>query len=53
MYSSHGHLYLSVCPSLHSHTTAWTWMYVVEMVGVPSSCALLGRFAIDAWVSLL
>ena len=32
MYSGHGCLcvslsvHLSVCPSLHSHTAAWTWM---------------------------
>ena len=48
MYSGHGRL--SVCPSSHSHTNldvTWEWY------GVPSSCALLGAFAIVARVSLL
>jgi len=55
MYSGHGHLCvcLSVCPSPHSDTTAHTWMQLGGMVGVPSSCAALGRFAIGAWVLLL
>ena len=44
---------LCVCPSLLSHTTAWIRMYVGGMVGVPSSCALLGGFVISARVSLL
>jgi len=26
-----GHARLCVCPSLHSHTTAWTWIYVGEV----------------------
>jgi len=57
MYSGHGRLCdcLCVCPSPHSHTTAYradpdvSW----DMIGVPSSCALLGGFAIGARVSLL
>jgi len=56
MYIGHGHLCvcLSVClPSPHSHTTAHTWMELGGIVGVPSNCALLGGFAIGAWVSLL
>ena len=45
-----------VCPSLHSHTTARTPDRIKlhgGMVGVPSRCALLDRFAIGARVSLL
>ena len=58
MYISHGRLCvcvsvrdlvcLSACLSLHSRTTA-----LEGMVGMPSTCALLDRFAIGAWVSLL
>ena len=43
---------LSLCLSL-SHTTARTQTQLGGMVGVPSSCALLGGFAIGARVSLL
>ena len=48
MYIGHGSLCvcLSVCPSPHSHTTAWNQ-------GVLSSCILLGGFAIGARISLL
>jgi len=46
------HALLCVCPSPHSHTTAQTRMQNLG-VGVPSSCALLGIFAITAQVSLL
>jgi len=44
---------VSVCPSPHSHTTARSRIEVGGMVGVPSSSALLGGFAIGARVSLL
>jgi len=54
MYSGHGRLCLclclTVCPSPHSYTAAWTQMELGVMVGVPSSCALLGGFAIGAWL---
>jgi len=56
MYISHGRLCVcvSVCLSLaafphYCMDPDVTW----GMVGVPSSCALLGRFAIGARVSLL
>jgi len=43
-----------VCLSLAAFTHYFTDPDVSwGMVGVPSSCALLGEFAIDAWVSLL
>ena len=44
---------MSVCPSPHSHTTTQIRMQLGGMVGVPSSCALLGGFAIGARVSLV
>jgi len=47
------HTRLCVCPSPHSHTTAWTKMWLGGMVVVPSSHALLGRFAIGAQLLLL
>jgi len=55
MYSGHRHLCacLSVHPLPHSHTTALSWIQLGRMVGVLSSCALLGGFAIGARVSLL
>jgi len=53
IYIGYGRLCVCVAPSLLSHTTARIQMYVGGMVGVPSSCALLGGFAISARVSLL
>jgi len=48
MYSGHGRLCLSLVAFPHYYTDPdVTW------VGVPSSCALLGEFAIGARVSLL
>jgi len=44
---------VSVCSLRHSHSTAWTQMQLGGMVGVPSSCALLGRFVVGVQVSLL
>jgi len=51
MYIGHGRL--SVCPSPHSHTSARTRMWLGGMVRGPSSCALLGGYAISERVSLL
>jgi len=55
MYSGYG-LCLSVCLSLVAFPhycvdpdVTWAW----GMVGMPSSCALLGGFAMGALVSLL
>jgi len=59
MYISHGRLCVCMCvcvcvclSSPHSHTTARTQMQLGEWYGVPSSCALLGVFAIGSRVSL-
>jgi len=61
MYNGHGHLcvclsvYLSLSLSLASfpHLLHGPICNFGEWYGVPSSCALLGGFAIGAWVSLL
>ena len=44
---------LSVCTAPHSYISSCTQKYFWEWHGLPSSCALLGGFAIGAQVSLL
>jgi len=48
MHIGHGYLcvYVLVCPSPNSHTTARCRMQLGEWYGMPSSCALFGRSAI-------
>jgi len=52
MYSGHGRLCVSVCGHMPTLLHA-PGCNLGEWLGVPSSCALLDRFATDARVSLL
>jgi len=58
MYIGHSRLFVCLCFCLSVHHSIPTLLHgpgcnLVEWWGMPSSCALLGSFAVDAQVSLL